>query len=499
MSDSASHPLPLTGTAGERVRLAVRERGYAVAVWVGSAAWALAVFAIARDRYLDFRYARYDLGNMVQAVWSTAHGRPLESTDAAGEQVVRLGGHVDPILAALAPLWVVFPSPLTLAAVQVAAVALGAVPVFWLGRRHLESEGMAALLALAYLAYPWIAWSAVDTFHPVTLAIPLFLFCIWFLEDDRLVPFALCAVPAALTGELMGATIAALGIWYALARGRRLAGAAIALGGAAWTWFALAVIVPAFAKGGESIFYGAYERVGGTPWGLLRTTVTDPGAIVAEATGSHDLLYVALLGAPLCGLFLLAPGLAAVALPALAANVLAAREHTTDPHVHYISAIVPFLFAATAVGLARLSPSGRSRAIGVVATVCLAATVAVGPWPGSLLGASDWDGRGTIDTSPKHVHALESAIALVPSDAAVSATNRLGSHLSARRRIFSAPFVGSADWVVLDMSDPWTPDRFGGSSDPEDLLGLRQRLEASRSWKSVYDVDGIVVFERETR
>jgi hypothetical protein len=49
------------------------------------------------------------------------------------------------------------------------------------------------------------------------------------------------------------------------------------------------------------------------------------------------------------------------------------------------------------------------------------------------------------------------------------------------------------------MSDPWTPDRFGGSSDPEDLLGLRQRLEASRSWKSVYDVDGIVVFERETR
>jgi uncharacterized membrane protein len=36
--------------------------------------------------------------------------------------------------------------------------------------------------ALAYLAYPWIAWSAVDTFHPVTLAIPLFLLCIWFLE-----------------------------------------------------------------------------------------------------------------------------------------------------------------------------------------------------------------------------------------------------------------------------------------------------------------------------
>jgi len=405
---------------------------------------------------------------------------------------------VDPILAALAPPWAVFPSPLTLAAVQVAAVALAAVPVFWLARRHLGSERTAALLALAYLAYPWIAWSAVDTFHPVTLAIPLFLLCIWFLEEDRLVPFAACAIPAALTGELMGATIAALGIWYALARGRRWAGIAIALCGAAWTWFALSVIVPAFS-GGESIFYGAYERIGGSPWGVLRTTVTDPGAIVAEATGSHDLLYVVLLGAPLCGLFLLAPGLTAVVLPALAANVLAAREHTTDPHVHYIAAIVPFLFAATAVGLARLSPPARSRAVAVVLTVCIAATVSVGPWPGSVLGASDWDGRGTIDTSPEHVHALDSAIALVPSDASVAATNRLGSHLSARRRIFSAPFVGSADWVVLDMSDPWTPDRFGGRSDPEDLLALRRRLDTSRTWRSVYDVDGVVVFERESR
>ena len=27
---------------------------------------------VARDQYLHFRYARYDLGNMVQAVWSTA-------------------------------------------------------------------------------------------------------------------------------------------------------------------------------------------------------------------------------------------------------------------------------------------------------------------------------------------------------------------------------------------------------------------------------------------
>ena len=132
-------------------------------------------FAVVRDHFVNYRIARYDLGNMVQAVWSTAQGRPLDVTDGfTGEQIVRFGGHVDPILAALAPLWIVVPSPLTLVAVQIGAAALGAPPVFWLGRRHLASERTAALVALAYLAYPWIAWTAVDAFHPVTLAIPLF-------------------------------------------------------------------------------------------------------------------------------------------------------------------------------------------------------------------------------------------------------------------------------------------------------------------------------------
>ena len=91
--------------------------------------------------YLNFRIGRFDLGNMVQAVWSTTQGRPLEMTDGStGEQIVRLGTHVDPLLVLLAPLWVVWPSPLMLALAQIAVVALGALPVFWLGRRHLGSE-----------------------------------------------------------------------------------------------------------------------------------------------------------------------------------------------------------------------------------------------------------------------------------------------------------------------------------------------------------------------
>ena len=451
------------------------------------------LFGIAHGRYSDFREARFDLGNMVQAVWSTTQGRVLEiSEGSSGEQMTRLGAHVDPLLTAIAPLWMLAPSPLTLVAVQIAAVSLGALPVFWLGRRHLGSERAAALLAFAYLAYPWIAWTAVDPFHPVTIGIPLLLFCIWFLDGDRLIPFGLCAVLAASTGELMGAFVAGLGVWYAFGRGRRLAGAAIAVAGVGWTLIALYVVVPAFS-GEASVFYGFYEHVGRSPFGIVKTAVTDPGAILGAVVGSRDVLYVVLLAVPLGGLFVLSPGLSALALPQLAANLLADWPSTTDPHAHYVAGILPFLFAATAIGLARLTPEGRLRGAVLVLTLSTASTIVAGPWPGAIGGMPTW-------YRPKppqsHIAALRHAVSLVPDGAPVASTNRVGSHLSAREFYYSVPVVRSAEWIVVDSTDTWIPAAAGGFDDPRRLEAFVQRIEGSPLWRPVFVENDVQVFRR---
>ena len=118
---------------------------WSMAVWAAMIAWSAALFVVVRDRFVNYRLARYDLGNMVQAVWSTAEGRPLARSrmERPASRSFASAVDVDPILAALAPLWIVLPSPLTLVAVQVGAVALGALPVFWLGRRHLARRAAA--------------------------------------------------------------------------------------------------------------------------------------------------------------------------------------------------------------------------------------------------------------------------------------------------------------------------------------------------------------------
>jgi len=458
--------------------------------------WSLALFAIVRSDYLGFRLARFDLGNMVQAVWSTAHGRPLEMTDGStGEQIVRLGSHVDPILALFAPLWLLAPSPLTIAAVQVAACALGALPVFWLGRRHLGSERTAALLALAYLASPWLAWTALDAVHPVTFAIPLFLYAIWFLDTDRIWAFSVCAVLVLSTGELMGLSLAALGFWYWLSRGRRRIGLTVAVAGLSWTLVCLKVIVPAF-RGEESPFYERFASVGGSPGGIVKTVFTDPGAIASALFTGADVSYIAFLAVPLVGAFLLAPALAAVALPQLLVNGLSDWEGTTDPRHHYVAAVLPFLVAAAVLGVARVPAARRTRAATAILVFSSFCAVIFGPWPGTP-GAGQGRFHPTLPSA--QADALRDAVALVADDAPVTATNGVGSHLSARRYFYSVPLLQPrVEWILVDTSNSWMPSsesRTEGTH-PELLRAFLNRIRANPRWQPLFDRDGVLVFRR---
>ena len=446
------------------------------------AAFAAGFGTLAALEHRAFETGRFDLGNMTQAVWSTAHGRPLEVTELGGEQISRLGAHVDPILVLFAPLWWIWPSPTMLLVVQAVVVALGAVPVFWLGRKHLGSDWAGALCSFAYLAYPAVQWLTLDEFHPVALACPLLLFAFWYLDEDRLWAFVPCAVLAGLTKEEIPLVIGALGVWYAIAKGRRLAGAVIAVVGTAATAFSLAVVMPHFREGADPAFYGRYEAVGGSPGGLAKTLVTDPLAVIEAVTERRDLVYLLELGAPLAGLFLLAPLVLIAALPELAANLLSSVSTQTSIRFHYTAPIVPFLFAAAILGAAELRQARRAAVVLLAASV--AGAVLIGPLRARELGP---------DRLSSHDRVAAQAIALVPSSAAVSSTNGLGGHLSERRRVYSFPVVRDSDWVLVDLKRASYLDR---RSDPSTTAVPLARLLESGSWRKVFDRDGIIVLTR---
>jgi uncharacterized membrane protein len=467
-----------------------------ILLWAAVAAFAAGLGSLAQIRHLAFWSGRFDLGNLTQAVWSTAHGRFLEITDLQGEQISRLGAHFDPIVAAFAPLWLIWPNPALLLTAQAIGVALGAVPVYYLARKHLASDRAGLAFAIGYLVYPATQWLTVDDFHPVAFAAPLLLGAFWYLDENRLAPFALLAGAACLTKEQVGFTVAAMGLWYAAARGQRRAGCLIAVAGCAASVIAVGLIVPHFAPGSGSPFEGRYSAVGGSPSGIARTALTHPVRVFETLTQTSDLRYLLQLLLPLALLPLFGMGATLIAAPELVLNLLSDTPTQTSIDFHYTAASIPGLVIGAVFGAARI---GRLRpdvqpwvARGFVVAGCVA-TIVLGPIP-------LWSHvpLGTHPTSyqyrtSRRDHAGARAVAMIPASAAVSVSNTIGAHLSARRRVLSFPLLREARWVAVD-----TLRMSYGDDNRAHLKGLRalRRLLADPQWQTVFARNGYVVLHR---
>ncbi|MET0563973.1 MAG: DUF2079 domain-containing protein [Gaiellaceae bacterium] len=459
-------------------------------LWTAIGAYAAGFSALSILRHRAFSTGRFDLGNMVQAVWSTAHGHPLQITGLRGDQISRLGAHFDPILAAFAPLWLAWPSPDMLLVAQAVAVALGALPVFWLARKHLGSDRVALGFALAYLIYPPTQWLTLNEFHPVALACPLLLYAIWFLDEGRLVPFAACAIVAATTKEEIALVVAGLGIWYALAHGRRWTGAAVAAAGVAAALIAIEVVIPHFNRAGTSSFFTRYSEVGSTPGGIVHTALTDPWKIVTTAATGRGLGYLAQLVLPLALLVVLAPLALIAVVPELAVNLLSAATTQTSIRFHYTAGLIPVLIAAAVFGAKRLPP--RIPVATIVVVTALAANYLLGPAPlWRYFPGGEQHQAHAADVS-EHDRIAARALRLIPPHAVVSATNSLGAHLSARRRVLSFPYLQDAQWVAADETAPGYADRLAPLPTAVQLSWLRRNPE----WRLVFERDGILIFHR---
>ena len=168
---------------------------------------------------------------------------------------------------------------------------------------------------------------------------------------------------------------------------------------------------------------------------------------------------------------------------------------------------VPFLFAGAVLGVARardfFTRHGRRTrrfpvpvarvSVGTLATFVLAAAVLgnflLGPLPFSLPGGH-FSGKSYAVSG--HAKVLDMAVKLIPRTATVSTENNAGSHLSARRVVYTFPYIGNAQWVIVDQKNQYVYDRF-------DPVGHSQALGAlvlDQNYQSVFARDGVYVFKR---
>lgn len=435
--------------------------------------------------YYSFQEQRLDLGDMVQAIWSTAHGHLLQMTTPTGQEMSRIGAHADVFLVLLVPLWWIVASPLALLILQALAVASGALPTYWLARKHLGSDRAGAHLAIGYLLFPATQFNAFTPnagFHPVSFALPLLMYAIWFLDERRLLPFTLVALLAASTKEEIPAALGCLGIWYAVRKGERLAGGVIAGAGFGLSAVEFLVVIPHFSIAGFSPFATRYSKVGGTPTGILHNAVTNPGVLLHAVVTPHKLLYLGLLFVPFLGLFLLEPLLALGAVPDLAINLLSSVQNQATLEFQYTAGIVPFLLAASIIGMKRINRDPERLAFYAFGGLALLGLYS----PLLTLGGSAQAFGSGNGARVARAHALH----LVPPGIPAAASNKLAAYLSERKHIYIFPYIRDARWVVIDRNDDTTVvDRASYSRAIRDM-------DSRAGWKMVYSSHGVQVLRK---
>jgi len=207
---------------------------------------------------------------------------------------------------------------------------------------------------------------------------------------------------------------------------------------------------------------------------------------VPDVFDGHHLGYLADLLVPLGGLWLAAPLVLVAALPELALNLLSSNRYQSSVHFHYVAGVIPPLVAASVLGAAAIARRRPRllRPLGVfAAVVALASNARLGALP-------FWTKLDTTVTT--HDRIAEQGLRLVPKDAPVSATNTLGAHLSARRRILSFPKLADATWVVADERKLSYLD----SNKVRPAKAALAELRRNPDWRLVFGRDGILVFRK---
>lgn len=442
------------------------------------------------DRFGSFGF---DMGIFDQAVWLAARGKSLITVRGLD----LFGHHANVAFYLLAPFSWLGAGPQFLNLLQVGALGLSAVPLYLLGRHRGLSPWIALAPAAAFLLHPSTGLLAWELFHPETIAIVFVLFAYLASVKERWGWYGAALIVAVAWKEDVALFAVVLGLLVFVRGHRRVGGWTMGLS-AAWFLFVNRILLT--AVNGEGAFYDQfYGDLGGSPFDIAWTALVHPTQIIERLTSAEAIEYLWMLNAPFALVMLVAPAALLLAVPQLLGNLLSINAFTRDITYHYTALPLAAAALASVEGLAVVRRDRLIRRVlaGVMVLAALAGAARWGAAPfGDRYDEGLWPQAGDARRAVK-----ERAVALVPDDAAVSATYHFVPHLSRRERIYEFPNpFAERNWGVRG-EETHDPDTIDWIAVDRTIMGQKDRLVLEQAltrgdWEVLLNAGEIVVARR---
>ncbi|MEZ4298540.1 MAG: DUF2079 domain-containing protein [Polyangiaceae bacterium] len=460
-------------------------------LWLGHAA-TFSYLALVQHFSLSTR--TIDLGYYDNIFYQSIHGRWLAcSFLKTGNHAA---AHFDPILVVLSPLYLLYPRAELLLVLQSVWIGSGAIPVYLIAHRRLQSRLQAGAIAVAYALHPALQGANMYEFHSLSLVAPVLLWLLNFLEKGSargyfitLAVLLLCREDASLLSCFVG--LAAIVAPSALAaaedasgagpeerargekRRRRMGLITILV---AVTYFVVVKLVfmtsADILNSGKDAYSFAYYYEdlipkGSGMGGLVLSLVGNPAFVMRHVFTEAKLVYLATVFMPVLFLPFAARAGRWVLAYGLIFCLLASRTAVFSTHFQYSTLLYPaaIAFAPAALAALRGRPAGffgkldmRKLSVGLVPAIVMATLLVSwqfgGIVPNGRFKAGFYSVRRMLTDKDKEQYAwVKSAVAQIPRDARVSVTDRMGPHVSNRRYAYFYPSRHDVDFVFIDEGD----------------------------------------------
>ncbi|MGC8543317.1 MAG: DUF2079 domain-containing protein [Vulcanisaeta sp.] len=432
---------------------------YAAVTYAGIAIYILIMSYYTLLKYYTFHTHAADLGIFSQALASTLYYHRLfyESVDIA--IIPRPGPigysfldvHFSPTLFLFLPIYAAYPNPTTLLITQTVLVALGALPIYWLGK-YLGRDDLGALLALVYLADPLVQGANSFDFHMETIFMPLALYSTYLLITRRWRLYYPMLLLTLGTTEFAPIPMALLGFYYAITnwrRGRDLVHglvtmliSAMVLALALWIKSVLNPLGPTTSSplAGLPTQYASYFSLG-----IVISVIKNPSLLARlySINGTDKFLYFLELYVPTAFTAFLDP----LVLPSLAwplASFLTSNVIYYSPFFQYSSFSIPFIIMSSLIALSKMSVKDSRRIVMLVVISTIITFIGLSPLIHFQYSITKVDNE------------VWSALNLIPNNATVLVQNNLYPPFSNNINAYTQwyPWI-KPEYIIAQPSSPW--------------------------------------------
>lgn len=430
--------------------ISIRESQAASVIYTGTAVFACIFIMLSLLDHFGLRTQINDLGFADQALWQLKSGDwtlPLPHDERVGSA---LEVHSAFALFLIAPLYLLFPSPVTLLVLGSIAISLTSILVYRLALKLDTSPLAAVVFGMAVILNPMVHELAIYDFKILALALPLIPATLLLAEHKRWLGFWIALVTLLSVREEAAAVGIGIAIFVTLRHSRKHGLAAMLVGVS--YWLTIWSVFPNLLEGQRAVgIWDRYAYLGVAPEALPIKTITQLGfGLGSEAQRCFYLLYLFLQG---WWLAWFAPLLQIAAVPQLFANLadrwgfmcrITGVFHSALPIVvQYCAALYGYLWLKKRFRL--LATAG----LGLFALQAVIFGVFLTPLPyGAFSSTRDFGMRASYASLSK---LLES----IPPDASVGTQNNLAPHISHRKLFTTDPGRFPAmDYVILGAVDP---------------------------------------------